>query len=446
MRTLVLLHVLVFFVVSGYSFVDDHNDGLLSGWSIVGTRMWVESNGTLKPTSSNNEGFIICDSVSNMQLGNLTVRVKTDQWSGGNGGIVFCYNDASSYYFVTIEPKSYGSGTVTLHKNTTSGVGTVINSSLEIQSSDFSTLSITLSADSLLFSLNGEMIGAVAESSIRGGSFGYYHNTSWSAYVTVENSEWEEVVYSNGPLEIIQQPQDIHVFAGGNGKLEVLASNSDSTTYQWYSDSGLVVGAEQSTLLLSMLSISDSGSYYYCEVTNQSNVITSDTAYVHVSTATRKMITLKGSLNDFNAKPIGENKSTEVDLLVRLYNASQSGQLLYEEAFFKNAGNAVTVDSGIFHVRLGAPDSLDLTNVFQENQSVFAEFHLAIPGNSFEKLAPRVAITATPYALSANATVLKGTSDPNVIGLDAPVGTIYVAKENNNTYIKAVKSWVLLTE
>lgn len=429
-----------------FSFIDNHDDGTLSGWSIVGTRMWAESNGALTPVNSNNTGFILCDSVTDMQLGDLTVQLKTDQWSGGSGGVVFCYNNASQYYYVTVEPKSTGTGTVTLYKNNTSGTGTIINSSLTISSAENSTLTISLTTDSLLFALNGVSIGGVLENSFRGGSFGYYHNTSWSGYISIYQSKWEEIAASNGSLEIVQQPQDLHLFAGGSGTLEVIASIADSISYQWYADTGLISGATESSLLLPLVTVSDSGKNYFCQITTPNNVITSDTAVIHVSTATRKMITLKGHLQDFNANSLGTDEATEVDLLIRLYSAKNAGRLLYEEAFFKNAGNAIVVDSGGFHVRLGAADTLDLTSVFQENQSVFAEFHLAVPGNSFEKLSPRIAITSTPYALSANTTVLKGVTDPNTIGLDAPVGTLYVNKENKNTYIKAVKSWVLITE
>ena len=64
------------------SFVDEHNDGSLSGWTVQGARKWQESNSFASAVAgSSNPGFLI-NSTTCGPNGTLEVKIKADQWSG----------------------------------------------------------------------------------------------------------------------------------------------------------------------------------------------------------------------------------------------------------------------------------------------------------------------------------------------------------------------------
>jgi hypothetical protein len=133
-----------------------------------------------------------------------------------------------------------------------------------------------------------------------------------------------------------------------------------------------------------------------------------------------------------------------VDATVRLFASATGGTELYRENFWASQGKGITVDKGIFVVRLGAGiTSYDLHSVTSSNADLFVE--ITIEGTTPDVLLPRTPLTAAAYSITAPAaaapSTLHGTGNPNNASLDAKIGTYYVDDSAQSTWLRVNTGW-----
>ena len=83
-------------------------------------------------------------------------------------------------------------------------------------------------------------------------------------------------------LAIIEQPQSPQVGIGQDATFTVKANYQTGVTFQWYQNGQAIPGATSDTLVLESVTIEQDGQTFYCEVTMDSETITSETATLTV--------------------------------------------------------------------------------------------------------------------------------------------------------------------
>jgi hypothetical protein len=84
------------------------------------------------------------------------------------------------------------------------------------------------------------------------------------------------------PLEILAQPAALTVTEGDDATFTVSATGSGTLSYQWYADGIAISGATDSALTISPASLSDNGTEYTVEITDDNESITSAPAVLTV--------------------------------------------------------------------------------------------------------------------------------------------------------------------
>lgn len=175
---------------SAASFVDEHNDGSLSGWTSQG-RAWKESNGVASPACcTSTQGFLIRDAevASN---GTLEVKLVADQWNGQKGGVVIRWSSASTFYFVSLQPGNASSNALRFAKNTTdASKGVVVARNFAVGTS--STLKIVMAGSKFDFYVDGVLRGTVTDASNPTGRIGYGYAADWNDYIDFDRISWTE--------------------------------------------------------------------------------------------------------------------------------------------------------------------------------------------------------------------------------------------------------------
>ncbi len=259
-----------------------------------------------------------------------------------------------------------------------------------------------------------------------------------SGIVTVTVVEKPQIV------KVIENPISVSGVIGDTVVFSVGVVGDEPIEYQWYLDSTLLQGEEHETLS-SVLNSNLKNSNVYCKVSNTHGTTYSSTARIIVTKPSSSMILLRGELYGNSGVPVGYEDGREMDLRVQLYPSLTTDSLVYEETFIKASDQAVKVVNGKFSVRLGeGTTEHSLETVIRENNNLFVCFVVNKPGFARETLKPRVPLTAAPYAMSSLPPMLKGSADPNIIGLSAPVGTHFINIDSDKTYVKTVKGWVIL--
>jgi hypothetical protein len=155
------------------------------------------------------------------------------------------------------------------------------------------------------------------------------------------------------------------------------------------------------------------------------------------------MIEVSGDLYSDEGAPVGYGGTRTMDFVVRLYPSVQSNTAVYTEYFLDEERRGVRVSDGKFSLRLGSGRSGDnLGETVRENPNLFVSFAVSVPGGNPESLEPRTPLTASPYALSGISELIKGSVDPGVAQLEAPIGTHYLETGSGKTYVKTHNSWV----
>ena len=164
---------------------------------------------------------------------------------------------------------------------------------------------------------------------------------------------------------------------------------------------------------------------------------------------TSRQATISGTLTDASGNPLGTSSPVVVDATVRLFAIQTGGTELYRETFWAGQGKGITVDKGIFVVRLGTGStSYDLRSVTAANADLYVE--ITIEGMTPDVLLPRTPLTAAAYSLtgaapaSAAAAVLHGTGNPNNADVKATIGTYFVDDAAQSTWLRVNTGWKLI--
>jgi hypothetical protein len=161
-------------------------------------------------------------------------------------------------------------------------------------------------------------------------------------------------------------------------------------------------------------------------------------------TPTSRQLSISGTLTDASGNPLGAATPVVVDATVRLFAAATGGSELYNETFWAAQSKGVTVDKGLFVVRLGTgTTTYNLPTVLSANPNLFVE--ITIEGATPDVLLPRTPLTAAAYSLSAlpaaAATTLHGSGDPNKPLVEAQNGTYYVDDTTKLTWLRGTTGW-----
>jgi hypothetical protein len=74
-------------------------------------------------------------------------------------------------------------------------------------------------------------------------------------------------------------------------------------------------------------------------------------------------------------------------------------------------------------------------------KELYAEIHAGKNG-TFEQVAPRLRLTAAPYAFTSGVKVVHGHGNPDSTAVSAPLGTMYVDEaDSNSTWKLGSKGW-----
>lgn len=242
--------------------------------------------------------------------------------------------------------------------------------------------------------------------------------------------------------KITSQPADLTVHVGDSVVFEVAGTGYDSV--RWFRDGARITGAQAPRLVLMGASLQDNGASFSCVLYNEDGGRRSRDAALNVLRPTRELVTVTGELSDRNGELLGNSYPVNQDFVVEVFGQKEGGDTLYSEAFLGDDGKAVEVSNGRFVLRLGAGRVLkgNLVSLAREKQTLYLQFGLGTP-ESRESLEPRLPITAMPYALSGDASVLKGNGSPITIGLTAPVGSWYYDNVSGKTWFRTFRTWVL---
>ena len=242
--------------------------------------------------------------------------------------------------------------------------------------------------------------------------------------------------------KITTQPVDLTVQIGDSAVFSVVGSGYDSL--RWFRNGARIPQSTTPKLVLKSALLSDDGAGITCVLYNGDGGAISREAVLRVLRPSRELVTVTGELSDRTGALIGSNGKEDQNMVIEVFSQLEGGDTLYSEAFLSTDGKAVQVGSGKFVVRLGTGRILkgNLASLAREKQTLYLQFSLGQP-DSRESLEPRLPITATPYALAGDASILKGNGTPIAIGLTAPVGAWYVDNLTGKTWFRTFRNWVL---
>lgn len=243
------------------------------------------------------------------------------------------------------------------------------------------------------------------------------------------------------PCRIIKHPLDDTLMVNEYYRAEV-QSACNGGIYSWFKNNIPISGGYAGTLIYGPLSMDDNGATFYCIVNNGATSDTSDTASIIVRPPSdnNSSISISGDLFDVNGK-IGSNEdSAFFDFTVKIFVLQNGGNVLYTE----NQKN-VKVRDGQFTITLGRGTSQgDLQKITSMHKELYAEIWAGEKG-TMRIIAPRLRLTATPYAFSSGIKVIYGDGSPDTASPDVPLGTLYIdGNDGNRTWKLGKLGWVKL--
>jgi hypothetical protein len=242
-------------------------------------------------------------------------------------------------------------------------------------------------------------------------------------------------------LQVTRQPTDAYVLVGDTARFEVTAAGEGTLAYQWYRNTTALTGATQPLLSLPGVQTLDEGATFHCVVTGAQGSVVSRHARLRVRKPTGETLALEGELADADGLALGRLSPEEITLEVRLHSSAQGDAEVYRERFAVAAGRGVRVSKGRFSVRLGeGVASGDLAETVRKHPDLWAEFRVQRFDSDEETLAPRLPLTASPYALSGAPARLEGDGLPGT--LSAPPGTLYLDRAAGKQYVRGAAGWV----
>lgn len=82
--------------------------------------------------------------------------------------------------------------------------------------------------------------------------------------------------------QIVNQPSNITVLSGSSAEFKVSASSVSSMSFQWYKNDNLISGATDSVFVLSSTSNDDDSTFYFCTISNNFGMVSSDTVLLEI--------------------------------------------------------------------------------------------------------------------------------------------------------------------
>jgi hypothetical protein len=218
-----------------------------------------------------------------------------------------------------------------------------------------------------------------------------------------------------------------------------------NVSYSWYKDGIEIPGRTGNTLIYGPLRLTDNGSEIFCIAHNSMHNDTSESAYITVKQLRDggSSVAISGELYDGAGRSQGNEKQDFFDFQIKLYTVKTGGAALYTENF--KDGHAVPVFNGQFTVTLGKGNANgDLQRIVSSYKELYAEVYAGKNG-SFELAAPRLCLTAAPYAFTSGIKIIYGDGSPNTSSVEAPLGTMYIDRaDNNRTWKLGKNGWVRL--
>ncbi len=253
------------------------------------------------------------------------------------------------------------------------------------------------------------------------------------------------VIPDAGPCRITGHPAGDTLLEGDYFRTSVTAT-CEGGTFVWLRNGAALAGATSANLLYGPVTIADNGSGFVCIAANSITADTSATAYLVVRSpnAAGGSIAISGTLLDGNGDTIGSPNPESFDFTAKLFTRKTGGEPVYIERFESGGGHGVWVDHGAFTVTLGTGNASDsLQKVTASHRELHAELRAGRNGG-LELIAPRLRLTAAPYAFTAGVKVVYGEGPP-APAMSAPAGTMYVDRSDGNVTWKLAKSgWVKL--
>ncbi|PKL36497.1 hypothetical protein CVV38_01160 [Candidatus Peregrinibacteria bacterium HGW-Peregrinibacteria-1] len=198
--------------ISAEDFIDNHNDGLLTDWTIHGNRTWSEVGNRAVSNVAGSSGFLI----SNMDIGGNGVWealiAKTFPWSNPTdgsitGGLILRFTDQDNYYFVSpyisslfgASPQNVLQFCVNSLINQAPAQCSNVASDINFNGDTF-LLGIKAVDDEFTFFINGEEVGTHIDDTHPAGKVGYGQYGTWSGPTpTFGTASWYEINTIDSP-------------------------------------------------------------------------------------------------------------------------------------------------------------------------------------------------------------------------------------------------------
>jgi hypothetical protein len=240
------------------------------------------------------------------------------------------------------------------------------------------------------------------------------------------------------PCRIIQHPRNDTLMEDETYQTEVLVICPNSN-FSWYKNGVLFPGYTTGKFTYGPVAPVDNGSQFFCIVDNGVTEDTSGTAVLYVRSIrdTRQSVSIAGDLYNGIGAPMGKKGAELFDFRTMLFTGKTGGTPLYTELH-----KGITVKEGEFTIVLGhGRSNKDLQSIVTRYKELYAEIHAGKNG-TFEQVAPRLRLTAAPYAFTSGVKVVHGHGNPDSTAVSAPLGTMYVDEaDSNRTWKLGSKGW-----
>ncbi len=196
------------FAIGG--FVDDHLDGLLNGWDIVGVCPWSEDDGLMKPEDDFGQLGYLLTKYPCSDNGTFVTKMIVDRKSGPSAGVVVRWTSENNFYFFTLKPANKASTSMLYYcKNTTDiGSGTVVANNFPVGTT-FS-LKVEVRGNQLFVSVDNVLKATITDAMEPNayGRVGYAHSSQNIAHNTYfDSSSWVDAVNSPSTVDsLIRNP------------------------------------------------------------------------------------------------------------------------------------------------------------------------------------------------------------------------------------------------
>jgi hypothetical protein len=254
-------------------------------------------------------------------------------------------------------------------------------------------------------------------------------------------------VRNNVPCRIINQPlgdtieeRDYFITEAG--------VSCEQGIMTWFKNGIEIPGANNAELIYGPVSLSDNGLQFICVVSNGVTSDTSNIAQLKVEPPKngRNLLAVSGRLYDGNGVPQGCGTPGTFDFKAILYSTKTGGTPLYTEMF--KGRRAIVVRDTVFTVTLGrgVADKNSLQEIVSSHKELFVELFTSRNNfGNYELIAPRMKLTAAPYAFSSGVKVIYGNGNPDTLSVSAPPGTLYIDQGGSKSTWKLAKNgWVKL--